>query len=336
PRAAPARVRPTNFLSLSRGDSPLTGSYVIDPRVKIPQSLLPPLASGETEATRRNVFLQTTRGPIDVDLLIVGDATSKVDILVQSSIGPITTRLHASTSPRPPIHITAESSKAPITIHLPPTFCGPVTIRTGSGTVRFAGRLMEDVTTLSEADHTRRCFVGDFADWTEEWAGDVLNVKSASGSVTLLYEDDREANAWDTPGSSLSFPWIDASAVVRDTVAALNMNSVWGQPWTGHSPAFPHFSSFHAHAHAPPVHPPGFFPGMGADERPGFSPWMGPDKATPSPGVFPGMDPDQGTHPSGSFPWMGPDRPDHPLRRWGRVRSRDATVGVPRAGACAK
>ncbi|KAJ7488156.1 hypothetical protein FB451DRAFT_997881, partial [Mycena latifolia] len=58
-----------------------------------------------------------------------------------------------------------ESSEAPITTHLPPTFRGRVTIRTASSTVRFVGRLAEDVTTLSEADHTRRCFVGDFADW---------------------------------------------------------------------------------------------------------------------------------------------------------------------------
>ncbi|KAJ7488174.1 hypothetical protein FB451DRAFT_1126546 [Mycena latifolia] len=295
PPAAPARVRPTNFLSLSRGDSPLNGSYVIDPRVRIPQSLLPPLASGETEAMRRNVLLQTTRGSIDVDLLVVGDATSKADILVKSSLGPITTRLHASTYARPPIHITAESSKAPITIYLPPTFCGPVTIRTGSSTVRFAGRLAEDVTMLSEADHTRRCFVGDFADWVgeEEWAGDALRVESVSGSVTVLYDDDAEDPLYDDDACAAPRPAFSSPFHARPHCSPFHF------PWTGTDQKF---------------HMPWMGMGMGMGRRGGMGMGMHPlDRRR---GMHPmalgmgGMHPMGlgGMHPAGlgAVPWMGP------------------------------
>ncbi|KAJ7637435.1 hypothetical protein B0H17DRAFT_837582, partial [Mycena rosella] len=63
---------PTNFLSLSRGNRPITGTYAIDARIKIPQVLLPPLAPHDTEATRKDLSLHTTNGSIDVDVFIYG------------------------------------------------------------------------------------------------------------------------------------------------------------------------------------------------------------------------------------------------------------------------
>jgi hypothetical protein len=71
---------------------------VIDPRINIPQFLLPPLAADETEATRKNVFLHTTNGSIDVAIHVVGDGDSKqkVEIALKSSNGGIATRLVCS------------------------------------------------------------------------------------------------------------------------------------------------------------------------------------------------------------------------------------------------
>jgi hypothetical protein len=68
---------------------------VIDPSIKIPQSMLPPLAAGETEATRRTLSLDTTQGTIDVDLFVLGDADTKrsADVLLKSTSGPITANL---------------------------------------------------------------------------------------------------------------------------------------------------------------------------------------------------------------------------------------------------
>ncbi|KAJ6482587.1 hypothetical protein C8R45DRAFT_775300, partial [Mycena sanguinolenta] len=171
--------RPTNFLSLIRSNGPINGSYTIDPRVRVPPALLP-----ETSEPRRNLYLETKSAPIDVDIFVLGDATSKVDIQLEAN-GPITARIHAASEDlRPCIHITARSDRS-ITVSLPRDFRGPLSIFTP----HFA-RLPPDVTIFTEVQDTRRGFVGDFSDWTEESVGDSLTLTSAGGTVTVQCEGE--------------------------------------------------------------------------------------------------------------------------------------------------
>ncbi|KAJ7101359.1 hypothetical protein B0H15DRAFT_943687 [Mycena belliarum] len=244
-------VRPTNYLSLNLGDRSIKGSYAIDPRVQIPSALLPPLEEG---VRRKNALLRTTHGPIDVDILVVGDAGSKVDILIASSNGPIQARLHAPDSVRPAIHITAESSSGPITIDLPASFRGPVTLRTHSAAIRISDTLASDAIMLNETESTRHCFVGDLSDWTEDWKGDTLSVESRSGPVTLRY-DGEVANVSATPGPPPPPVTLTPNAWGAQGLAAamqnLNVSGPWG--WDRPQP------------HLPPRVPPNasvFIPGM--------------------------------------------------------------------------
>ncbi|KAJ7256223.1 hypothetical protein B0H12DRAFT_1112834 [Mycena haematopus] len=180
PSARPTDVnqtgaRPTNFLSLTRSNGPINGSYTIDPRVRIPPALLP-----EASEPRRNLYLETTSAPIDVDIFVLGDATSKVDIQLEAN-GPITARIHAASEGlRPLIHITARSDR-PVTVALPQGFRGPLSMRTP----HCAPRLPADVTIFTEVQDTQRGFVGDFSDWTEESMGDSLTLTSTGGTVTV-------------------------------------------------------------------------------------------------------------------------------------------------------
>ncbi|KAJ7488127.1 hypothetical protein FB451DRAFT_1025378, partial [Mycena latifolia] len=199
PIPIPADVKPTNFLSLHRANGSLKGAYIIDPRVRIPAAMLPPLAPEEAEAgARRNVFLHTSNGSIDVDLFMLADADvkGKVDMLIKSANGSITARIHAPTPARPPIHLKANGANGSITLHLPRSFRGPVTIRARNGSVKFSGALTAQTTTFGEAERTRRCFVGEFADWAEGevWGGDEVTIEAANGSVKLQYdvEADRD------------------------------------------------------------------------------------------------------------------------------------------------
>ncbi|KAJ7312997.1 hypothetical protein DFH08DRAFT_896426 [Mycena albidolilacea] len=168
--------RPTNFLKLIRSNGPIHGSYTIDPRVKIPAALLP-----EAAEPRRNMHLETGGFPIDVDIFVVGDATSDIDIQLTTMHGPITARIHAASDDRPRIHITAHSD-GPVTIALPHRFCGPITIHT----FRCTPRLPADFTLFTENQDTRRGFIGDFSDWNEASVGDTLNLTSGRRNVTVL------------------------------------------------------------------------------------------------------------------------------------------------------
>ncbi|KAF7343858.1 hypothetical protein MSAN_01967100 [Mycena sanguinolenta] len=200
PIPLPDSVKPINFLSLSRGNTSIKGKYVIDPRIKIPQCMLPPLSEDETEATRKNVLLHTSNGSIDADVFVIGDVDfkQKVHMSVKTSNGAVVVRVHASAAPRPPMHIKARSSNGSVTLHIPRSFRGPVTIRTSNGSVRFSDSISTHLTTFSEVKKTRRCFIGDYTDWTDQpegWIGDELDLETSNGTVKLQYDVEPNANA---------------------------------------------------------------------------------------------------------------------------------------------
>ncbi|KAJ7152025.1 hypothetical protein C8R46DRAFT_483278 [Mycena filopes] len=196
PPPIPNTVKPANFLSLSRTNATIKGTYVVDPCLKIPPFLLPPLGEGETEETRRNVHLETTNAPIDTVLFIVGDGGQKepqrVDILLKTTHGSIKASVHAAATPtRPAINLTLDTLYAPVVLRLPRSFRGPVTLRTQYAAVTFSDALTTNLTTFNELDNTHRCFVGDFADWAENpaaWRGDEVNVVTSPASIKLKYD----------------------------------------------------------------------------------------------------------------------------------------------------
>ncbi|KAJ7206476.1 hypothetical protein GGX14DRAFT_367126 [Mycena pura] len=202
PPTTPVTVKPTNFLFVKR-DTGFTGirdTYVIDPRIKIPQSMLSPLAAGQTEATRQNVFLHAGKGctGINVDLFVLGDTNTKrsLNMFLESLNGSITAKLHAASTVRPPIHITAKAACG-ITLHLPRTFRGPVTVRNTSNwsSIRISEHLKAGMMPLSEANGTWRYFVGTLEGWTDEskWAGDEVRLENCGGwDVKLQYDGEPE------------------------------------------------------------------------------------------------------------------------------------------------
>ncbi|KAJ6517460.1 hypothetical protein C8R47DRAFT_1063145 [Mycena vitilis] len=197
PAAASDAGKPVNFLSLSRPQGSIKGAYFIDPRIRISQSLLPPLAADETEATRRNAYLHTSHGSIKVDLSLIGDgkAKGKVDIFLRSERKGIKARLHASDGTRPSLRLKVQSRNS-IALQIPRSFRGPVIVRTRKGTVRVSDALAAHFTTFSEVNHTHRCFIGDFSDWivdSEAWTGDEIEVESTHGKLKLQDEPEMKS-----------------------------------------------------------------------------------------------------------------------------------------------
>jgi len=201
PPPVPHAINPTNHLSLSRANGSIKGVYVIDPRIRIPLPMLPSLASDETEATRRHLFLSSTNGGVDVDVWVVGggDYKGRVKMLAKSFNGGVTIRLHTSDAARPPIHLTATSTNGTVTVHVPHAFRGPLTARTRNGSVQFSAQLTAATTTFNETSGTHRCFVGEFADWADapgEWLGDEICVETWNGGIKLQYDTEGQG-AWE-------------------------------------------------------------------------------------------------------------------------------------------
>ncbi|KAJ7934073.1 hypothetical protein B0H13DRAFT_1855545 [Mycena leptocephala] len=156
----PTSVKPTNFLSLSRGKGSIKGTY----------PALPPLAADETESTRRNVYMHTSNGlglfrPRGQGVQAESEHLAQVvewvycrdDACAANNSSP-------SQSESLPIERNRHNPSPP---HIP----RPAPPNQRNGSVRFSDALKADLTTFSEVNSTRRCFLGDFSDWTEEGWG---------------------------------------------------------------------------------------------------------------------------------------------------------------------
>ena len=89
--------------------------------------------------------------------------------------------------------LDAHSVNGDIRLHIPRSFHGPIFVTYHHGFTRFSDAINQHLTTFGEIDHTRRCFLGDFSQWTdtgEGWTGDELIVDVKHGNVKIHYDDD--------------------------------------------------------------------------------------------------------------------------------------------------
>jgi len=59
--------------------------------------------------------------------------------------------------------------------------------------VKFSDGIEKDLTTFSEVNCVRHCFLGNFLHWVDfakDWTGDEVIVESKHGGVKVHYEDD--------------------------------------------------------------------------------------------------------------------------------------------------
>lgn len=63
------------MVSTSKLSGSIKGTWVVDPAIIIPAPLLPNLCPGETEETRRNLYLKTNNGAIAADVTLVPRAS---------------------------------------------------------------------------------------------------------------------------------------------------------------------------------------------------------------------------------------------------------------------
>lgn len=60
-----------NYVSITREHNSVKETLIVDPSLFVPQFLRPPLLPGETEATRKNLHLESTHGHVYADITLV-------------------------------------------------------------------------------------------------------------------------------------------------------------------------------------------------------------------------------------------------------------------------
>jgi len=169
-------IKPSNFIYLSRANSSVKGTWVLNPSLSIPSTFPPSLVDGEKEETRKNLWLDSKNGSINGDIYILpssGDSLSvvkhrqRIFISATSRNGSVTTKLHDVQSQnqserRLPLQISCSSVNGNVNIYLPRSFVGPLQVKTRNGSLRFSDPVKQLLTPFSEMGGAQWSFLGDF------------------------------------------------------------------------------------------------------------------------------------------------------------------------------
>ncbi|KAL4068514.1 hypothetical protein V8B97DRAFT_835660 [Scleroderma yunnanense] len=217
---AKLNCKPTNFLYVDERDGAIKGTYVIDPKLHIPDAYLPPLNTGEK---RKNVYLHTRDGSVDVDLWIVGrkdletphsekapHPMSRTNMHVSSRDGSVAVKVNAIDNIHP-FSLEAASRDGRVTVLIPRSFHGPLVLKSKHGNCALSDGVLGNSIQLGTVDYTKRFFVGDLSAVTTsgsgsgsdsvlgtdfgstEWAGDELRAETRDGRVKVKYVDEVES-----------------------------------------------------------------------------------------------------------------------------------------------
>ncbi|KAG6873334.1 hypothetical protein C0995_000193 [Termitomyces sp. Mi166 len=193
-------MKPTNYISISRSNGSVKGTWLLDSSLPIPSMFLPPLLPDETEETRRNLYLKSSNGSIDAEITLaphtIGDDPvmfkKRSTMYTRATNGPIRVTLHAPYTPRLPFYLNIDASNGPVAIYLPRSFNGLLTIRQAHGGTKFSYEVLTHLTTFSDVDRMYRCFIGDYSAIVEgqEWQGDEIEIDARNGGVKVHYDDE--------------------------------------------------------------------------------------------------------------------------------------------------
>ncbi|KAF9240444.1 hypothetical protein BU15DRAFT_87655 [Melanogaster broomeanus] len=199
----PPGVKPCNLITLIEKDSAIRGAYVIDPRLQVPANLLPPLITGQTEAERKNLYLHTRDGTVDISIWLIGPNAKAVatppkkrtTMSVSSNDGSVTVRVN-SVDVVDPFLLDVFARDGRVTVLLPQSFRGPLFLKARHGKNELSEGLLRNSTCLGTAEGTTRYFVGDFQAATgPRWEGDELKVETRDGKIRVRYVDEIEASS---------------------------------------------------------------------------------------------------------------------------------------------
>ncbi|KAH8829096.1 hypothetical protein DL96DRAFT_1814375 [Flagelloscypha sp. PMI_526] len=201
----PSGINPTNHIQHLTQYHPAKGKFVIDPHLRIPQNLLPPLQKDETASTRANLRISSGYSNVVAEVWITpgssSTASSSTPTVPLDKDGAVRLNAYSSYSTcilnvhddshTAPLKLSCASGYSSATIYLPRTFVGMINASVTYGKVHFSPAVTANSTMLGQDGKKYRAFVGDLAMYEQEgWRGDEAEISSDYSNVFVYYEDE--------------------------------------------------------------------------------------------------------------------------------------------------
>ncbi|KAH7909843.1 hypothetical protein BJ138DRAFT_181323 [Hygrophoropsis aurantiaca] len=176
------------------------GRYTIDPCMIIPPHFLPALGPDETEEARKNLSIHSSHGSVTADIWLMASQPRDLStpqkrtlLCLRSDYGSVTTTIDGDQDIAP-FKLEINAPHGTVSVALPRAFRGLLTLTTIHGSVSLSPIFTGNTTTLSQVNHVRRYFVGDFPiDSESEWDGNEVVVESTHSRIRIKYIDEGAA-----------------------------------------------------------------------------------------------------------------------------------------------
>lgn len=187
----PRLTRPTNYLTLIREESPIRGSFRVDPTLAIPPGAI---ISKDQHGKELNLKFNSTCGMVETCVEIVRGIVAPTLHMGPARLEMVSVHcdviatIHDRGQNR--FRLTAISHNGNIVINIPSTFTGSIVGRLNRGTIKFATEVQAQLTVLSEQNKESRYFIGDYLRTgyrdDESWTMDHLYVESHGANATVV------------------------------------------------------------------------------------------------------------------------------------------------------
>ncbi|KAG9051323.1 hypothetical protein FS837_009590 [Tulasnella sp. UAMH 9824] len=191
-----------NNLYLVKHHASINGTWTVDPTLKVPQPLLPPLPDGEKNLD--NLHLATHHGSITAQLNLESEKPTKSNLEAQCAYGSVTVNIMNRVNQR--FRLKVRDDHGRMVVYIPRDFEGPVSWVNSWGDTTFSDAVASRMSSnRSEIDGAGKAFIGDLtqsgfgqktaSENTVEgsagsWHGDELHLENRYGRIKVFFADE--------------------------------------------------------------------------------------------------------------------------------------------------
>ncbi|KAG9012949.1 hypothetical protein FRB90_006385 [Tulasnella sp. 427] len=228
PYAEPVGPNPQSFprvnnLYLVKHHASISGTWTVDPTLKVPQPLLPSLPEGEKPLD--NLHLATHHGSITAQLNLESDKPTKSNLEAQCAYGSVTVNIMNRVNQR--FRLKVRDDHGRMVVYIPRDFEGPVSWYNSWGDTTFSDAVAKRMSSnLSEINGAGKGFIGDLTrsgfgqsaspeampkGELEAWHGYELHLENRYGRIKVLFADEPPEEGLLTRMSKTFSNWVHAT-----------------------------------------------------------------------------------------------------------------------------
>ncbi|KAL1681072.1 hypothetical protein EV122DRAFT_206471 [Schizophyllum commune] len=184
---ASSSLPPSKFVSVTRRNNAITGTWTIDPTL--------PSLPGVAQPTS-DVYIQSTNGRIAAEVTVVPHATKdtarKTRMDLKTTNGAVKLTVHAPERyKRTPLYLAEHTTNGAVTLILPRSFVGPLTASTTNGRVKLSDGIVRSARDVQEGQRETKCMIGMGNGAGKD--GMVLDeaiIRTTNGGVNVAFDDE--------------------------------------------------------------------------------------------------------------------------------------------------